>query len=236
MADLTPAAKTLFDLARDDAEQRGGPELSYRHIFLAALDLGLDGPLAPLFHVGREGEFRRMLETGMHRRPPSRRLQPPSVRTSANLDYQLRRLLTSQEDVPVRRLMLLGASDPGVAAYLSRAGLSPSQLTELAEDSTVPSTELPVPQEVTIGRTTSSSSRIAAFGRDLTLLAREGKLQGAVGRQEEVLRLRAALNRMNQNNPLLVGLPGTGKTAIVEQLAIEIAAGSLPELADVAVI
>lgn len=236
MAKLTPAAQILLDLARDDAEQRSDPEFSYRHVFLAALDLGSDGPLAPILHVGRDADFRRVLETGIQRRPPSRRLQPPPARISPHFDYQLRMALASQEDVAVRKLLLLGLSDSAIAGYLRRVGISASQLVELAEDSTVPATMPLAPEAVAAGDGKRSTSNLAAFGRDLTRLAREGKLNGAVGRQAEVLRLRAALNRMNQNNPLLVGLPGTGKTAIVEQLAIEIASGSLPELVDVTLI
>jgi ATP-dependent Clp protease ATP-binding subunit ClpC len=79
------------------------------------------------------------------------------------------------------------------------------------------------------GRTTQTQT-LDEFGRDLTELAREGKLDPVVGRQNEIERVMQILCRRTKNNPCLIGEPGVGKTAIAEGLALRIISGDIPDL------
>ncbi|MBV6457515.1 MAG: Negative regulator of genetic competence ClpC/MecB [Fimbriimonadaceae bacterium] len=76
----------------------------------------------------------------------------------------------------------------------------------------------------------SKTQTLDEFGRDLTELAREGKLDPVVGRQPEIERVMQILTRRTKNNPCLIGEPGVGKTAIAEGLALRIVSGDIPDL------
>ncbi|MBK8056897.1 MAG: AAA family ATPase [Gemmatimonadetes bacterium] len=128
--------------------------------------------------------------------------------------------------VGVLEVALAAVESPGlqVGSALTDAGWNSERLTRALDDSAVMQ-----PVEAKGATPERPGSALDRFSRDLTQMAREGKLTPVVGRDEELRHVIQVLLRKTKNNPVLVGDPGTGKTAIVEALAQRIAAQDVPE-------
>lgn len=127
------------------------------------------------------------------------------------------------EYVSTEHLLLALANDPGKAGQLLRDnGITYNEV--LAALKTVRGT-----QRVTSQNPEDTYQALEKYGRDLNELARQGKLDPVIGRDEEIRRVLQVLSRRTKNNPVLIGEPGVGKTAIAEGIAHRIIAGDVPE-------